>query len=91
MRGLKNNLNKYRLMKTPYLDTEIELLEGFKDNKEASFYQLRKLAEYREIKQLLIQRVVLQSEQLNIEDYNKPLTGKNGTDISKSIGDELNI
>jgi len=44
-------------MKTPYLDTEIELLEGFKDNKEASFYQLRKLAEYREIKQLLIQRV----------------------------------
>ena len=45
-------------MKTPYLDTEIELLEGFKDRKEASFYQLRKLAEYREIKQLLIHSVV---------------------------------
>jgi hypothetical protein len=32
-----------------------------------------------------------EAEQLNIEDYNKPLTRKNGTDISKSIGDELNI
>ena len=44
-------------MKTPYLDREIELLEGFKDKKEASFYQLRKLAEYREIKQLIIHSV----------------------------------
>lgn len=45
-------------MKTPYLDKEIELLEGYKDKKEASFYQLRKLAEYREIKQLILHGVV---------------------------------
>jgi len=51
-------------MKTPYLDKEIELIEGFKDKKEASFYQLRKLVEYLEIKQLLIDVVVGQSEQL---------------------------
>ena len=46
---------------------------------------------HRLVKKLTIPVVVGQSEQLNIEDYNKPLTGKNGTDISKSIGDELNI
>ena len=46
-------------MKTPYLDKEIKLLESFKDKKEASFYQLRKLAEYLEIKQLLIHSVVV--------------------------------
>jgi len=41
-------------MKTTYLDNEIILLEGYKKEGTASFYQLRKLAEYREIKQLII-------------------------------------
>jgi len=59
-------------MKTPYLDREIELLEGFKDKKEASFYQLRKLAEYREIKKLLLHGVVSTSCDLtDIELKNK--------------------
>ncbi len=44
-------------MKTPYLDTEINLIEGYKENKVASFYQIRKLVEYREIKQLLLHGV----------------------------------
>jgi len=60
-------------MKTPYLDKEIELIEGFKDKKEASFYQLRKLLEYLEIKQLLIDVVVGQSEQLACDCDRKPL------------------
>lgn len=51
-------------MKTTYLDNEIILLEGYKKEGTASFYQLRKLAEYREIKQLLIHGVVGRSEQL---------------------------
>jgi len=41
-------------MKTSYLDKEIELIESFKEKKEASFYQLQKLVEYQKIKQLLI-------------------------------------
>ena len=41
-------------MKTTYLDNEILLLEGYKKEDTASPYQLRKLAEYREIKQLII-------------------------------------
>lgn len=51
-------------MKTTYLDNEIILLEGYKKEGTASPYQLRKLAEYREIKQLTIPVVVGQSEQL---------------------------
>ena len=56
--------NKNKRMKTTYLDNEIILLEGYKKEGRASFYQLRKLAEYREIKQLIIASVVGQSEQL---------------------------
>ena len=41
-------------MKTTYLDNEILLLEGYKKEGTASSYQLRKLVEYREIKQLII-------------------------------------
>ena len=41
-------------MKTPYLDKEITILESYKKEDIASFYQLRKLAEYREIKQLML-------------------------------------
>lgn len=45
-------------MKTPYLDKEINLLEGYKKEGTASYYQSRKLAEYRKIKQLLMHSVV---------------------------------
>ena len=44
-------------MKTTYLDNEIILLEGYKKEGTASPYQLRKLAEYRQIKQLIINSV----------------------------------
>ena len=64
-------------MKTPYLDKEIELLEGFKENKEASFYQLRKLAEYREIKQLLL------------HDVSKRLFRFSGLDNGKKFIEEI--
>ena len=60
-------------MKTPYLDTEIELLEGFKDKKVASFYQLRKLVEYREIKQLLIHSVVVNEANPNSKEHQAKL------------------
>lgn len=39
-------------MKTPYLDKEIQLLESYKKEGTASFYQLRKLEEYQEIKRI---------------------------------------
>ena len=51
-------------MKTIYLDNEIILLEGYKKEGTATPYQLRKLKEYLEIKQLIIANVVGQSEQL---------------------------
>jgi len=55
-------------MKTPYLDTEINLIEGYKENKVASFYQIRKLVEYREIKQLLL-HVVGKSLKVDIQHF----------------------
>ena len=58
-------------MKTPYLDKEIELIESFKEKKEASFYQLQKLVEYQKIKQLLIDVVVGQSFQLMRDTFIK--------------------
>jgi len=45
-------------MKTTYLDNEIILLEGYKKDGTISHYQNRKLAEYKNIKQLLISGVV---------------------------------
>jgi len=51
-------------MKTTYLDNEIILLEGYKKDGTISHYQNRKLAEYKQIKQLLLHNVVGQSEQL---------------------------
>jgi hypothetical protein len=50
-------------MKTTYLDNEIILLEGYKKDGTISHYQNRKLAEYKQIKQLLLHNVVGQSEQ----------------------------
>lgn len=41
-------------MKTPYLDEEIKILEEIKKDNTASFYQLRKLTEYRDIKKLIL-------------------------------------
>jgi len=58
-------------MKTSYLDKEIELIESFKEKKEASFYQLQKLVEYQKIKQLLIDVVVGQSFQLMRDTFIK--------------------
>lgn len=63
-------------METPYLDREIKILEeGLKD-KTNSFYQNRKLVEYKEIKkQLALLRVSQRSEllpkRLSNEAYNK--------------------
>ena len=53
-------------MKTTYLDNEIILLEGYKKEGTASSYQLRKLAEYREIKQLIIASVSNRRELLKL-------------------------
>ena len=40
--------------------------------------------------QLILSGVVKSdSEQLKIDKYNEPLTGKKGTDISSSVGDSL--
>jgi hypothetical protein len=45
-------------MKTTYLENEIILLEGYKKDGTISHYQNRKLAEYKNIKQLLISGVI---------------------------------
>lgn len=44
-------------METTYLDNEIILLEGYKKEGTISHYQNRKLAEYKQIKQLLLHNV----------------------------------
>lgn len=87
-------------MKTPYLDREIELLEGFKDNKQASFYQLQKLVEYREIKQLAIDGVttrfspaIAEMKQAIIESLSKLSKGcgKRKWAIEKDTGIPVDI
>ena len=60
-------------MKTTYLDNEIILLEGYKKDGTISHYQNRKLAEYKQIKQLLLHNVSQQRELLNAlaDDFNE--------------------
>lgn len=55
-------------MKTTYLDNEIILLEGYKKEGTISHYQNRKLAEYKQIKQLLLHNVSQQRELLVCND-----------------------
>ena len=76
-------------MKTPYLDTEINLIEGYKENKVASFYQIRKLVEYREIKQLLLHGVMDSKRRLEIWDngYKQGYEdGRQGKQKHKDLG-----
>ena len=69
-------------MKTTYLDNEIILLEGYKKDGTISHYQNRKLAEYKQIKQLLLHNVSQQRELLIA--YNKHVLGKSW-EIAKGI------
>jgi hypothetical protein len=74
------------IMKTKYLDNEIELLNSIKRNDELSDYGREKLIEFNAIKQALtIPVVVGQSEQLTSKQFWKMAQKYNADDFIQMV------